>query len=345
MDASHFELKAYYTSLQNLHIGHFGMPVEAFEQLKSHGSERFIARLKSGGGNSTIGIVNRNTDENKALIGFGKTFKDHGLNVPEILAVNKDNGSYLMEDLGDETLLNKIEASGFDSAIEEFYRKAIENLAEFQITAGKDIDYSLCYQFKEFGEENIDFDINYFKERFLKVFCKANHDEGLLSKDLDYLKNKILKLPRNFFLYRDFQSRNIMIKNSELYFIDFQSGRRGALLYDLASLLYDAKADIPQQTREKLLEYYLRTAMKITQIDENRYREYFWYFAVIRILQALGAYGFLGTVKGKTKFLESIPYAVNNICFILAKRIPQNELNFLKKIFETLLIEKFNDKA
>jgi aminoglycoside/choline kinase family phosphotransferase len=136
-----------------------------------------------------------------------------------------------------------------------------------------------------------------------------------------------------------------MIKNSELYFIDFQSGRRGALLYDLASLLYDAKADIPQQTREKLLEYYLRTAMKITQIDENRYREYFWYFAVIRILQALGAYGFLGTVKGKTKFLESIPYAVNNICFILAKRIPQNELNFLKKIFETLLIEKFNDKA
>ena len=344
MDASHFELKAYYTSLQNLHIKHFGKPVEFFGQLMSHGSDRFIVRLKSADGSSCIGIVNHNIDENKALISFGRTFKSQGMNVPEIFAVNRDNVSYLMEDLGDETLLSKIESSkSFENSLKELYKKAIENLTKFQITACKDIDYSLCYQFIEFGEKNIDYDINYFKERFLKVFYKNELNEDLLNKDLEFLKNKIMELPRNFFLYRDFQSRNIMIKEGELYFIDFQSGRRGALLYDLASLLYDAKADIPQQTREEFLEYYLTSVKNLIPIEENKYRQYFWYFALIRILQALGAYGFLGIVKGKNRFLESIPYAINNIYFILHSRVQQNELAYLKKIFEKLLMEKNNN--
>ncbi|MCI0449364.1 MAG: phosphotransferase [Chlorobi bacterium] len=345
MDLSHFTQKAYYTALQNLHIKHFGKPVESFEQLKSHGSDRFIVRLKSAGGSSCIGIVNQKTDENKALISFGKTFKAHALNVPEIFIVNKDEVSYLMEDLGDETLLNKIEKSNsFEDSLKSLYKEAIENLTKFQIIAGGDIDYSLCYQFNEFGEENIDYDNNYFKERYLKVFYKNGLDEIQLNKDLEFLKNKVLELQRDFFLYRDFQSRNIMIKEDKLYFIDFQSGRRGALLYDLASLLYDAKANIPQQFREEFLEYYLTLAKNLISVEENKYLHYFWYFALIRILQALGAYGYLSSVKGKKEFLESIPYAVNNINFILTNRIRQNELTYLKKIFETLK-ENINDKA
>jgi aminoglycoside/choline kinase family phosphotransferase len=126
-----------------------------------------------------------------------------------------------------------------------------------------------------------------------------------------------------------------MIKNNELYFIDFQSGRRGALVYDLASLLYDAKADIPQQTREQLIDYYFDVIKKYTELDNN-YKNYFWYFAVIRILQAMGAYGFLGIVKGKKKFLESIPLAIRNINFILQSKTDKDRLKYLRKIFREL---------
>jgi aminoglycoside/choline kinase family phosphotransferase len=162
-------------------------------------------------------------------------------------------------------------------------------------------------------------------------------NEKLLDNNLGHLKQKLLELDRQYFLYRDFQSRNIMIKNNALYFIDFQSGRRGALLYDLASLLYDAKADVPQKIREQLLEYYLKEVSSHVKIDTEKYRQYFWYFAVIRILQALGAYGFVGIVKGRSKFLESIPYALKNINFILNQRLQHSELGYLKNIFTELL--------
>jgi aminoglycoside/choline kinase family phosphotransferase len=241
-----------------------------------------------------------------------------------------------MEDLGDETLLERIKsAKSFGKPETALYKKVLDTLPLFQIKAGKDIDYSLCYQFGEFAEENINYDINYFVERFLKVFYKNPVDENLLNKDFDFLKSKLTELPRDYFLYRDFQSRNIMIKNNELYFIDFQSGRRGALVYDLASLLYDAKADIPQQTREELIDYYFDVIKKYTELDNN-YKNYFWYFAVIRILQAMGAYGFLGIVKGKKKFLESIPLAIRNINFILQSKTDKDRLKYLRKIFREL---------
>ena len=137
-------------------------------------------------------------------------------------------------------------------------------------------------------------------------------------------------------MYRDFQSRNIMIKKGILYFIDFQSGRKGALQYDLASLLFNARANIPQNIREHLLEFYVRKAKKIIPLNELKFKEYFWYFAVVRILQAMGAYGYLGITKGKRKFLESIPYAVKNINMILSDKIQPGALEYLKIIFTNL---------
>ncbi len=344
MELSSIELKAHYTNLLHLHVKYFGKQCNKYEPILSHGSERLIIRLHSEDGSSSIGIVNRHIEENKAFINFGSHFKNAGLNVPQIYIISPDNDSYILEDLGDETLLKRLsDEKGFNDDKILLYKKIIDELPKFQVTAGKDIDYSLCYQYNEFGSDNIDFDLEYFKERFLQAFYKGTiaHDE--LNDDLLYIKDKILEFPREYFLYRDFQSRNIMIKNNEPFFIDFQSGRKGALLYDLVSLLYDAKADIPQPIREELLEYYLSIIVKYVKEDTGKMRQYFWYFAIVRILQAMGAYGFLGIVKGKRKFLESIPYALKNINFILENRINKNELLYLKKIFNELLKESITD--
>ncbi|MBZ0202395.1 MAG: phosphotransferase [Ignavibacteria bacterium] len=338
MELSPAELKANYSNLLDLHVKYFGSGIKEYKPVSSHGSDRVIVRLFSESGSTSIGIINPfHIAENKAFISFGRHFRTCGLNIPEIYTVSQDEKLYLLEDLGDESLFNRITSGdSFNDEKKDLYKRVFEELPKFQITAGKDIDFSLCYQFGEFGSDNIDLDLNYFRERFLNNFYKGTVDSINLDKDLELLKSELLELPRDYFLYRDFQSRNVMIKGSELYFIDFQSGRKGALLYDAASMLYDAKANIPQKVREELLAYYLEVLSGYVRIDLDYFNRTFWYFAMIRILQAMGAYGFLGLVKGKSRFLESIPYALKNINFILNERIPRNEFNYLKQIFSEL---------
>lgn len=321
---------------------HFKRDVSFYEPLSSHGSDRRIIRLKANDGLSAIGIVHNNSAENKAFILFSKHFRKSGLRVPHIYSVSDDLKYYLMEDLGDITfakLLTHRKSVDLESEHIELYKKSIDELLKFQIEAGRSVDYNLCYQFNEFGEKNIDFDLNYFKERFLKNFY-TSFDETRLNTGLNCIKEKVLTVSADYFLYRDFQSRNIMLKDKELYFIDYQSGRKGPLQYDIASLLYDAKADIPQQVREELLDYYLEKAAKYVQIKRAEFINTFWYFALVRILQAMGAYGFLGVVKGKERFLESIPYAVKNVNLLLNEKINKDELGYLRIIFEELKYDK-----
>ncbi len=314
----------------------FGEIPASFLPLYAHGSEREIIRIKGSKG-TVIGIHNNTIPENEAFIKFSEHFRNEKMNVPLIYHVSGDMKSYLIEDLGDTTLFNKIrhDTERFSAENINLYKKAIEQLVRFQTVSGKTIDYGLCYQFQEFGEKNIKFDLNYFKQSFLAHMYKKKIDTGLLEIDLFYLRSKLLEPDRSSFLYRDFQSRNIMLHKDDLYFIDYQSGRKGALQYDIASLLYDARADIPQQLREELLDYYI----KVSGTDINEFKYYFWYFAVIRILQAMGAYGYLGITKGKKRFLESIPYALTNINFILNNRIEKGKLGYLNKLFSEIKYE------
>src|SRR4030095_9431369 len=312
--------KHLHSRVQNLFNKHFGLVAENIEQITSHGSDRIILRLRSNNGVSAIGIINNHIGENKAFVAFAEHFRKFGLNIPEIYNISDDYIFYLMEDLGDITLLKEIKSGGNDGFGEteaNLYKQVIEILPEFQVNAGKSLDYTYCYQFNEFGKDNIWHDINYFYSRFLEVLHNKSFDENELNKDFQALVSKLLEASREYFLYRDFQSRNIMLKNGKFYFIDFQSGRRGALLYDIASLLYDARANIPMETREKLADHYFDVISGHISFDKEKYKDYFWYFAIIRILQAMGAYGFLGIVKGKKRFLESIPAALKNIRFIL----------------------------
>jgi len=333
-----------FEELYILHKKHFGKDVKSAAPLTAHGSNRNIIRLEDESGNTSIGIINTHIGENKAFISFGKRFLEQGMDVPEVYETSGDLLTYIMEDLGDTTLLNKITSNQqeFGESETEIYKGVITILPKFQTQAGEGLDYSLCYQFKRFDDDNINSDLNYFKEHFLNNFYKKKLSSNSLRNELDFLRYNLLLLPYNYFLYRDFQSRNIMIKDGKFYFIDFQSGRRGSLLYDIASLLYDARAHIPQQKREQLLEFYLDELEKYITVDRDMMKEKFWYFAVIRIMQAMGAYGYLGIVKGKKNFLESVPYALRNINYILNEKINTNKLKYIKQIFSELLDENGN---
>ena len=329
--------------LENLFYTQFKKDIYSCDVLSSHGSDRIIIRIKSPDKSTAIGIINKHIEENRAFLEFSKHFLNHGINVPKIYGVSDDLTCYLIEDLGDLTLYDyrkktskASKKNSFGKDVLDLYKKTILELQKFQIEAGPSVNYKLCYQFKEFGTKNIVFDLNYFKQRFLKYFYPNHPDKLKFEKDLNSLRTKLLEVPRNYFLYRDFQSRNIMLKRKKLYFIDFQSGRKGALQYDLASLLFDAKADIPQSKRELLLDFYINRAHKIYNLDTKNFKEYFWYFAIIRILQAMGAYGYLGITKGKKKFLESVPYAIKNINMLLREKISKNSLIYLRKIFDEL---------
>ncbi len=320
--------------LEQLFYNKFGKKIYSCDLLSSHGSDRIILRLKTHNLDSAIGIINKHINENLAFLGFTKHFLEHNLNVPALFGVSDDKECYLIEDLGDDTLFRHLEKNREpwkDNIIINRYYQAVNELPRFQIQAGRNADFSLCYQFGEFGKHNIEYDLKYFHDMFLNKFF-TEFDKSKFEYDLYDLKSIILSEPCEYFLYRDFQSRNIMIKNDELYFIDYQSGRKGALHYDIASLLYDAKADIPQNLREELLDEYVSAVNKYTNVDIEEFKAKFWYFAIVRILQALGAYSFLGIVKKKPKFLESIPYALKNLNFILNERIDSKHLVYLREL-------------
>ncbi|MFI5144397.1 MAG: aminoglycoside phosphotransferase family protein [Ignavibacteria bacterium] len=337
------ERKLWNNELEKLFSAYCGEKIGSRQYLSSHGSDRVIIRIRANRRRTAIGIIHDDIKENKAFIEFGRHFRKCKLNVPEIYGVSNDLSCYLLKDLGNRTLfeeINEIRSSEselfFEKKVNKYYKKAIKSLLRFQLDAGRTVPYKYCCQYGEFSGDNIDFDLNYFKKRFLENFYKGKINNNKLTQDLSNLKSKLLELPRKYFLYRDFQSRNIMIKNYKLYFIDFQSGRKGALQYDLASLLFDARADVPQHIREDLLDYYIKEANRIIPLDGEKFKEYFWYFAVVRILQAMGAYGYLGIVKGKKNFLESIPFALKNINLILAEKIRPGSLDYLKEIFINL---------
>ena len=311
--------------------------------LKGDGSERKIYRLVNEN-RSVIGIIGNNEAENKAFLSFSRHFRNSDLRVPEIYAEDLTNGVYLEEDLGDDTLfiwMGKIRGQhGFSIQIIEMYKKVLKQLPHFQIRAGAGLDYSLCYQHHEFGWASMVWDVHYFKHRFLEVFYQQEYDINELERDFIALIEYLITENKTNFLYRDFQSRNVMILDNEPHFIDYQSGRKGALQYDVASLLFDAKANIPQPVREELLEYYLDALSGHIPVDREKFKEYFYGFVYIRIMQAFGAYGYLGITKNKPQFLKSIPFAIQNLEVLTDKCAFVKKLPTLQEIFRNLTLNK-----
>ncbi|MCF6332147.1 MAG: phosphotransferase [Draconibacterium sp.] len=313
--------------------------VETFEMLPPSGSSREYCRLRNQN-RSVIGALNTDVKENTAFLSFSNHFKMNDLPVPEIYAVSSDLKKYLQEDLGNTTLFNFLsrtrEKEGFSENIILEYKKVLQTLPKIQIVAGKELDYSVCYPRAAFDKQSMMWDLNYFKYYFLKL-AKIHFDEQALEDDFQLFTNFLLSASSGFFMYRDFQSRNVMLKEGEVYFIDYQGGRQGALQYDLASLLYDGKADIPESVRSQLFQFYLSELKKYMTVDEGQFAVYFKGFVLIRIMQAMGAYGFRGFYEKKEHFLKSIPYALKNLKFLLKDIKLPVELPELFKVMQLLV--------
>src|SRR5215467_12497483 len=307
--------------LKRLFEERFGTPAERVQSLQGElgASGRKIVRL-AGGKHRAIGILYGVREENQAFLAFSRHFLRHGLPVPEIYGEDLERGAYLEEDLGDTTLFEFLskhrDGENVGGEALAAYRRVVEVLPRFQVEAGRDLDYSVSYPCASFDRQSITWDINYFKYYFLRL-AGIPFNEQALENDFWRLTEFLLSANCDFFLYRDFQSRNVMLHKGQPFFVDYQGGRKGALQYDIASLLYDAKADLPPQLRQQLLDHYLQALGRYAPIGREEFLRHYYGYVFVRIMQAMGAYGFRGFYERKAHFLQSVPYALKNVRWLL----------------------------
>jgi aminoglycoside/choline kinase family phosphotransferase len=305
--------------ISNLFKDWYGQHPIKVESLPESGSYRKYFRI-FGPGIAAIAVHNQDEKENIAFIRFSEHFLSKKLPVPRIYAQDLSKNIYLQEDMGDITLYEHLKeirtGIEFPDKLVEVYKKVIDELLHFQLVGSEGFDYQYCYPRSAFDEQSMMWDLNYFKYYFLKL-AKISFDEQALEDDFIKFTKFLLLARHDYFLYRDFQSRNVMLKEGKPYFIDYQGGRKGALQYDLASLLYDAKADIPDETRILLKDYYIEKLSQRQPVDKDQFNAFYSAYVLIRIMQAMGTYGFRGFYEKKTHFLQSIPLAISNLKYLL----------------------------
>ncbi len=291
---------------------------------------------------TAVAVIGPDAKENHAFLTYTDTFRELGLPVPEVYGRDEAAGVYLLEDLGDTSLFQALQASraisgeAFPQEVLPAYRRVIEWLPRFQVEGGRAVDYGVAYPRAAFDRRSMHWDLNYFKYHFLKL-ANVPFDEERLETDFGVLVDFLLDADTSHFLYRDFQSRNVMLQDGEPRFIDYQGGRRGALQYDAASLLYDGKAAIPPTVRAELLEHYLDVLATYMPVDRERFHDHFRGYVVIRILQAMGAYGYRGFYERKPHFLASVPHAIDNLEHLLETGLLAVDLPELRAVFERLV--------
>ncbi|NTW49272.1 MAG: phosphotransferase [Chlorobiales bacterium] len=318
------------SSLTELFEQWSGEKAEKIAPFPPSGSSREYYRL-TGKTKTAIGVYNTDSHENRAFVSFTRHFLKLGFSVPELYQEDLAQNIYLCEDLGDTTLLDYLTECKSNNVFPlEHYQKALDTLAMLQVKGREGLDFSVCYPRQSFDRQSILWDLNYFKYYFLKL-SGVPFDEEALETDFHRFANYLLNTDCDFFLYRDFQARNIMVHHDKLYFIDYQGGRKGALQYDVASLLYQAKATIAPELRANLLEHYLDSLSELIPVDRKLFVEHYYGYVLARILQTLGAYGFRGLYERKEHFLESIPFAVHNLRSFLSEVSLRIELPALTK--------------
>lgn len=321
--------------------------VDDCKLLPQSGSRRRYYRIYLSNNETIIGAYNEDVTENKAFFAYTDFFYKKNLHVPKILSIHTDHKHYLLNDLGTKTLYSELcysRENDLDfSSIIALYEKVVEQLPLFQLTAKQGLDMSVAYPRAAFDRQSMQWDLNYFKYYYLKM-VNIPFNEQLLEDDYQLFMDYLLSAESDFFLYRDFQSRNIMVENNEVYFIDYQGGRAGALQYDIASLLYDAKADLSQELRNELLDKYLDSLSKHIEVDRDDFKAYFNAFALIRIMQAMGAYGYRGYFERKTHFLQSIPYAIKNLKYLIPNSTILDKLPELKNVLQAV-VESYKESS
>ena len=327
-----------------------GINPTAVDVLPQSGSERRYFRLHSKNG-SVIGTYGANIKENETFIYFSKQFRAKNLATPEILAISHDGMFYLQEDFGNISLLDHLESKGFTDEVYSLFKKSLEALAQLQVKGDEGLDYSNCLTNAEFGKQAIMADLLYFKYYFLDALRKP-YDKQKLIDDFEALSNYLTHTEYKYFMFRDFQSRNIMVKdvggentnngNSTVHFIDYQGGMKGAPQYDVASMLWQARANLPDNWKNDLLEGYMDSFSIITgqNIDKAIFRSQYNGYVLIRLLQVLGAYGFRGLFERKAQFLTSIPLALRNLKEFFENQSVGISVPEFKKILDMCLTDE-----
>ena len=327
---------------------HFGAPPAEIRKLAADGSSRTYYRLINSDGQSVIGGAGPDPAENRAFLSFSRSLGEAGLNVPAIYAADEAARVWLAQDLGDESLFVALErARGrtgeqFPSEIESLFQRVLSDLPRFQIEGGKVIDFSAAYPRSDFDAPSILWDLNYFKYHFLKL-AQIPFDEAPLEEDFRRLTDLVLQAGGGHLMHRDFQSRNIMLQEGEPWFIDYQGGRRGALQYDVASLLYSATTDIPVEARSRLLEGYLDALEGEQPVDRDRWTELYGGFVLIRQMQAMGTYGYRGLFERRPRFVESIPSAARSLGRLLEEGLAI-QTEELAGVFERI-VERWGEES
>jgi aminoglycoside/choline kinase family phosphotransferase len=322
---------------------HFKEKIENTTQLAPAGSDRIYFRIQSKN-HSAIACYGNDVKENQTFIHHANNFKSKQLAVPSVFSYTEDYLYYLQEDLGSESLYDKIKKDGISVEVENLYKKTLVNLIQLQVKGAENFDFERCYPIKEFNKSSMFWDLNSFKYYFVRM-AKIHFNENELNKDFHTICNYLLEEKNLYFMIRDCQSRNIFIKDEKPYFIDFQGGRRGALQYDVASLLWQAGARIPMEIRNDLLDYYIAEISSYIKINKADFKEKYYGFVLIRMLQVLGAYGFRGLIEKRPHFLDSIIPALENVKWFLENIDLKLEINELRKVLNLLVIsDLFKDK-
>lgn len=325
--------------LTELYQSYTGKTPVKIDEMPSSGGARRYFRLTGEDGSTLIGVLGTNIKENEAFLDFDAQFAAKNLPVPRVVAVSDDGMIYLQTDLGDTLLFNAIEKGRvthvFSPDEKRLLIKTIRRLPDFQFAVVDGFDFSKCFPAKMFDRRSIMWDLNYFKYCFLKA-TGLEFDETLLEDDFTRLADTLLKCDSNAFMYRDFQSRNVMIKDDEPWFIDFQGGRRGPCYYDVASFLWQAKANFSPTLRHELIDEYIASAGRYHRIDKNKFHRTLRHFVLFRTMQVLGAYGFRGYFEKKPHFMQSVPFAIANLRYLL-KEEPFAEYPYLSNLLYDLV--------
>ncbi len=315
--------------------------ITSIDKLPQAGSERHYFRIHTAD-KTFIATYGANLKENDSFIYFSKHFKKKNLQVPEIFCISAGKDTYIQEDFGDISLLNKLEENGYSTYAYDLYKKSLQQLALLQVKGHEGLDYKKCLTNSSFGKQAIMADLLYFKYYFLDAL-RQPYDKQKLIDDFEALSNYLSHTEYKYFMFRDFQSRNIMVTpDDEVHFIDYQGGMKGAPQYDVASLLWQAKANLPDEWKQHLLEDYMDAFEKVVEepIDKDIFRSQYNGYVLIRLLQVLGAYGFRGLFERKAHFLTSIPLALQNLKWFVQNQSLGIAVPEFKKVLELCISDE-----
>ncbi len=330
--------------LADLFEEHFGTKPDSVVPLPISGSDRRYYRLQNSE-HTAVGTYNANVSENNSFFYFAELLRKHEVNVPEVYIVGKERKFYLQQDLGDTSLFDLLAQEGHTDEVKEYYLKSVEQLVKAQWLAGVECNFDQCFSSKSFDEKAIMADLMYFKYYFADL-QKIPYDKNQLMEEMEQLSRELGRIQPQILMYRDFQSRNIMVHEGKVFFIDFQGAMQGPPQYDLASLLWQAKAKLPDNWKEELMNKYVSAMddVKIARIDEIHFRKGYLQFVLLRMMQVLGAYGFKGLLEHKPHFISSISPALASIKGYLSDNPHLPAYQELRSLLENVCSEEVQER-